>query len=196
MSNSAQVAVVRRLYEARGNPEVIRQVLAPDVRWEVVEGFPYSGVYVGLDDVLRNFFGRLFQDFESFVAVGTEFFESGDRVIALGSYAGRAEGPARVYRSFRSCVDLARWVDRAVATVCRYRSAGSCIGWVVSGGGGSRPNESLHRSRRWATPAVDFAEDFSSIARVRDGRGVARQEASAPMLGVGASMRASRPSTG
>jgi uncharacterized protein len=90
MSNSAQVAVVRRLYEARGNPEVIRQVLAPDVRWEVVEGFPYSGVYVGLDDVLRNFFGRLFQDFESFVAVGTEFFESGDRVIALGSYAGRA----------------------------------------------------------------------------------------------------------
>jgi ketosteroid isomerase-like protein len=90
MSNSTQVAVVRRLYEARGNPEVIRQVLAPDVRWEVVEGFPYSGVYVGLDDVLRNFFGRLFQDFESFVAVGTEFFESGDRVIALGSYAGRA----------------------------------------------------------------------------------------------------------
>jgi uncharacterized protein len=91
MSNSTQVAVVRRLYEARGNPEVIRQVLALDVRWEVVEGFPYSGVYVGLDDVLRNFFGRLFQDFESFVAVGTEFFESGDRVIALGSYAGRAK---------------------------------------------------------------------------------------------------------
>jgi ketosteroid isomerase-like protein len=91
MSNSTQIAVVRQLYEARGNPEVIRQVLALDVRWEVVEGFPYSGVYVGLDDVLRNFFGRLFQDFESFVAVGTEFFESGDRVIALGSYAGRAK---------------------------------------------------------------------------------------------------------
>jgi AIPR protein len=35
MLDSAQVAVVRRLYEARGNPEVIRQVLAPDVRWEV-----------------------------------------------------------------------------------------------------------------------------------------------------------------
>jgi ketosteroid isomerase-like protein len=65
MLDSAQVAVVRRLYEARGNPEVIRQVLAPDVRWEVVEGFPYSGVYVGVDDVLHNFFGRLFQDFEA-----------------------------------------------------------------------------------------------------------------------------------
>jgi ketosteroid isomerase-like protein len=80
MSESAQVAVVRRLYEARGNPDVIRQVLAPDIRWEVVEGFPYGGVYVGLDNVLRNFFGRLFQDFESFVAAGTEFLEAGDRV--------------------------------------------------------------------------------------------------------------------
>ncbi len=29
------IAVVRRLYEARGNPEIIRQLLAPDVRWEV-----------------------------------------------------------------------------------------------------------------------------------------------------------------
>jgi uncharacterized protein len=95
MLDSAQVAVVRRLYEARGNPEVIRQVLAPDVRWEVVEGFPYSGVYVGLDDVLHNFFGRLFQDFEGFVATGSEFFESGDHVIALGSYTGRVKATGR-----------------------------------------------------------------------------------------------------
>jgi uncharacterized protein len=97
MSNSTQVAVVRRLYDARGAPDIIRQVLAPDIRWEVVEGFPYSGVYVGLDDVLRHFFGRLFQAFESFVAVGTEFFESGDRVIALGSYTGRAKATGKAF---------------------------------------------------------------------------------------------------
>ena len=97
MADSAQVAVVRRLYEARGNPDVIRQVLSPDVRWEVVEGFPYGGVYVGLDDVLRNFFGRLFQEFESFVAVGSEFFESGDHVIALGTYTGRAKATGKEF---------------------------------------------------------------------------------------------------
>src|SRR5262245_3199613 len=95
MPDPPPVAIVRRLYEARGNPDVIRQVLAPDVRWEVVEGFPYSGVYGGLDDVLRNFFGRLFQDFESFVAVGSEFFEAGDHVIALGTYTGRAKATGR-----------------------------------------------------------------------------------------------------
>jgi len=90
MSDSPNVLIVRRLYEARGNPEVMRQVLASDVRWEVVDGFPYGAVYVGLDRVLRDFFGRLFTDFDEFVATGAEFFESGDRVIALGSYAGRA----------------------------------------------------------------------------------------------------------
>src|SRR4029434_2172091 len=95
MADSAQVAVVRRLYEARGDPNVIRQVLSPDVRWEVVEGFPHGAVYVGLDDVLRNFFGRLFEDFDEFVANGSEFFESGERVIALGTYSGRVRRTGR-----------------------------------------------------------------------------------------------------
>ena len=90
MSDSPNVSVVRRLYQARGNPDVMRQVLASEVRWEVVDGFPYGAVYVGLDSVLRDFFGRLFTDFDEFVANGTEFFEAGARVIALGSYAGRA----------------------------------------------------------------------------------------------------------
>lgn len=96
-SASVSVAIVRRLYDAHGNPEVIREVLAPDVRWEVVEGFPYGGVYVGLDDVLRDFFGRLFLAFDSFVATGSEFIESGDHVIALGSYTGRANATGKPF---------------------------------------------------------------------------------------------------
>jgi ketosteroid isomerase-like protein len=95
MPDSPDVAVVRRLYEARGNPDIIRQVLAPDVHWDVVEGFPYGGVYVGLDDVVGNFFRRLFQDCESFVAMGSEFFECGDHVVALGTYTGRAKATGR-----------------------------------------------------------------------------------------------------
>src|SRR5262245_18030113 len=56
MADSPNVAVVRRLYQARGNPEIIRQVLGREVRWEVVDGFPYGAVYEGLDRVLRDFF--------------------------------------------------------------------------------------------------------------------------------------------
>jgi uncharacterized protein len=49
MADSPNVSVIRRLYQARGNADVIRQVLASDIRWEVVDGFPYGAVYVGPD---------------------------------------------------------------------------------------------------------------------------------------------------
>jgi ketosteroid isomerase-like protein len=117
MLDSPNVSVVRRLYQARGNPEVIRQVLASDVRWEVVDGFPHGAVYVGLDSVLRDFFGRLFTDFDEFVANGSEFFESGEHVIALGSYSGRARRSGKRFRSFRSHLDIARRADCSVAAV-------------------------------------------------------------------------------
>ena len=39
--------------------------------------------------------GRLFRDFDEFVANGSEFFESGEHVIALGNYAGVREVVAR-----------------------------------------------------------------------------------------------------
>jgi uncharacterized protein len=89
-SPNENIAVVRRLYEARGNPEVVRQVLAPDVRWEVVEGFPHSDVYLGLAGV-ADFFTRLFSDFGNWHTEPSEFFETADRVIALGTYSARAK---------------------------------------------------------------------------------------------------------
>jgi ketosteroid isomerase-like protein len=95
---SDNVTVVRRLYEARGNPEIIRQVLAPDVRWEVVEGFPYSDVYLGLKGV-SDFFTRLFSDFEDWRTEPYEFFETGDRVIALGAYSAKAKATGKTFKA-------------------------------------------------------------------------------------------------
>jgi uncharacterized protein len=92
------IAVVRRLYEARGNPEVIRQVLAPDVRWEVVEGFPYSDVYLGLAGV-SDFFTRLFTDFEDWHTDPSEFFETDDHVIAIGTYSARAKATGKTFKA-------------------------------------------------------------------------------------------------
>ena len=93
------IDAVRRLYEARGDPEIIRQVLAPDVRWEVVEGFPFSDVYVGVNDVFGRFFARLFGDFEDWRTEPTEFFETDNRVIALGTYSARAKATGRTFKA-------------------------------------------------------------------------------------------------
>ena len=89
---------MRRLYEARGNPDIVKTVLAPDVRWEVVEGFPHSGIYQGFNGVF-GFFTRLFGDFEDWHTEPAEIFEAGDRVIALGFYSARAKATGKSFKA-------------------------------------------------------------------------------------------------
>ena len=93
-TQNKNITAVRRLYEARGNPDIIKTVLAPDVRWEVVEGFPHSGVYQGLNGV-SDFFTRLFGDFEDWHNEPEEIFEADDHVVVLGFYLAHAKDASR-----------------------------------------------------------------------------------------------------
>jgi uncharacterized protein len=97
-SESKNIMAVRRLYEARGNANIVKPLLAPDVRWEVVEGFPCSGVYHGLNEVF-DFFTRLFGDFEDWRAEPAEIFEAGDRVIGVGFYSARAKATGKSFKA-------------------------------------------------------------------------------------------------
>jgi ketosteroid isomerase-like protein len=60
---------------------------------------PDSDVYVGLDSVLQDFFGRLFAEFDEWVTEPTEFFEAGDRVFALGTYSARARATGKRFKA-------------------------------------------------------------------------------------------------
>jgi ketosteroid isomerase-like protein len=97
-TESENIVAVRRLYEAHGNPDIVKTVLAPEVRWEVVEGFPCSGVYHGFGGV-SDFFTRLFADFEDWRTEPAEIFEAGDRVIGLGFYSARAKASGRPFKA-------------------------------------------------------------------------------------------------
>jgi ketosteroid isomerase-like protein len=97
-SESKNIVAVRRLYEAHGNPDIVKTVLAPEVRWEVVEGFPHSGIYHGLNGVF-DFFTRLFGDFEDWHTEPAEIFEAGDRVIGLGFYSARAKATGKSFKA-------------------------------------------------------------------------------------------------
>jgi len=66
MADSPNVSLVRRLYEAQGNPAVIQEVMSKDIHYDIAVGFPYGGKYDGLDSVLKDFFGSLYQHFETF----------------------------------------------------------------------------------------------------------------------------------
>src|SRR5262245_14460962 len=87
MSDSSQIALIRKLYGARGNVNIFKSLLADDIEYDIAEGFPNGGVYRGIDTVVNDFFTFL-ADFDESYAEGDEDFESGDHVIVLGRYVG------------------------------------------------------------------------------------------------------------
>src|SRR5262249_26117150 len=87
MSDSSQIALIRKLYDARGNVNVFKSLLADDLEYDIAEGFPNGGVYRGIDTIVNDFFTFL-SGLDEFYAEGDEYFESGDHVIVLGRYFG------------------------------------------------------------------------------------------------------------
>ena len=98
MSDSSQIALIRKLYGARGNVNVFKSLLADDLEYDIAEGFPNGGVYRGIAGVFDFF--TFSADFDEFYAKGDEYFESGDHVIVLGRYVGVTKKGRRLKSRF------------------------------------------------------------------------------------------------
>jgi hypothetical protein len=92
MPDSPNVSVARRLYQARGNPDVIRHVLVSDVRWEVVDGFPYGAIYVALAGVLRVFLGASSQTLTTSLRTAPSFSSPATASSPSAAMRGVPEG--------------------------------------------------------------------------------------------------------
>jgi ketosteroid isomerase-like protein len=92
------IAVVRRLYEARGNPEVIRQVLAPDVRWES-RRLPQQQRLCRARSGARTFLQTTLRRLEDWHTEASEFYAANDRVFALDTYSARARATGRTFKA-------------------------------------------------------------------------------------------------
>jgi len=66
--------------------------MCSDIKWEIINGFPYGGEYNGLSSVLEDFFGKVMQHFEFWNDLPDEFIDAGDKIIVLGHYKTRAKG--------------------------------------------------------------------------------------------------------
>src|SRR5262249_46555031 len=99
MSDTSQIALIRKLYAAMGDVNSFKSLLADDVEYDIAEGFPNGRVYRGLDTTVSEFFPFL-ADFDEFYAKGDEYFESGDHVIVLGHYFGLSKKGRRVQSRF------------------------------------------------------------------------------------------------
>jgi len=87
MSDTSQIALIKKLYAAMGDVNSFKLLLANDAEWDITEGFPKGGVYRGLNKTISDFF-PFTADFNEFYAKGDEYFDSGDHVIVLGHYFG------------------------------------------------------------------------------------------------------------
>ena len=99
-SDTSQIALIRKLYDARGNVNTFKSLLADDLEYDICVGFPNGGVYRGIDSVVNDFFTFIVNDFDEFYAKGDEYFESGDHVIVLGRYFGVTKKGRRVQARF------------------------------------------------------------------------------------------------
>ena len=87
MSDTSQIALIKKLYAAMGDVNSFKLLLANDAEWDITERFPKGGVYRGLNKTISDFFPFM-ADFNEFYAKGDEYFDSGDHVIVLGHYFG------------------------------------------------------------------------------------------------------------
>ena len=91
MSN---VDIVKRSYEAfaRHDMDGVMGDMHPKIEWQQAQGLPHGGTYRGLDEVKRNIFDPLDEEWwDGFTAGPDEFLDAGDQVVVVGRYRATAK---------------------------------------------------------------------------------------------------------
>jgi ketosteroid isomerase-like protein len=92
MSN---VDIVMRSYDAfsRHDMDGVMGDMHPEIVWDQAQGLPHGGTYHGLDEVKRNIFDPLDEQWwDEFSADPDEFLDAGRNVVVVGRYRGTAKG--------------------------------------------------------------------------------------------------------
>jgi uncharacterized protein len=123
------VDLVKRSYAAfeLGDLDGVLGDLDPGIEWHQAQGLPHGGTYHGVDEVRKNIFDPLDEEWwDEFSAVPTEFLDAAGEVVVLGRYRGRAKGTGKQLDvpfvhvwtvrgekavRFRQFLDTAGWIE-------------------------------------------------------------------------------------
>lgn len=90
---STLVELVKSFYE---DDSKLFGALAPDVVWHETEGFPYGGIYKGVDAIFKAVFSHLDEDWENFAAHAEKVMPAGENaVLSYGYYSGIARNTGK-----------------------------------------------------------------------------------------------------
>jgi ketosteroid isomerase-like protein len=83
--------IIKSTYEGKTSEENGRNLaehVAEDISWTEAKGFPYSGIYIGLESIIKNVFIRLASEWVDYRFTPEDYVASDDKVVAYGSYTG------------------------------------------------------------------------------------------------------------
>jgi uncharacterized protein len=86
--------LVQRSYEAfaRDDLDAVLADMHPEIEWHQAQGLPHGGFYRGVDEVRRNIFDPLDEEWwDEFTAEPDEFLDAGSEIVVLGRYRGVAK---------------------------------------------------------------------------------------------------------
>jgi len=97
--SAENVAVIRDLYQAfaAGDVPAVLGAMSPDIVWNEAENFPYAdgNPYVGPEAVAGGVFARCIGEWDGFAVAMDDLLDAGDRVVAIGRYAGSCKATGR-----------------------------------------------------------------------------------------------------
>lgn len=73
---------------SRGDIAGMMADIDPRVRWTEMAGFPYAGTWIGPEQVVERVFNRLTAEWIDYRFTLERLIESGQTVVAVGTYSG------------------------------------------------------------------------------------------------------------
>lgn len=98
------LAIIKSTYEGKTSEEnggKLIEYASPTISWTEAKGFPYAGTFIGMEEVTKNVFGRLGQEWIDFKFTPEDYVASEDKVVVYGTYTGTFK---KTNKSFESRV--------------------------------------------------------------------------------------------
>lgn len=83
--------IIKSTYEGENSEENGRNLaihVSKNISWTEAKGFPYAGTYIGLDEITKNVFSRLGNEWIDYKFTPEGYVADGDKVVAYGTYSG------------------------------------------------------------------------------------------------------------
>jgi ketosteroid isomerase-like protein len=85
------IEIIKSTYEGKTSEENGKNLakhVAENVSWTEAKGFPYAGTYIGLENITKNVFYRLGNEWIDYKFTPEDYVASDDKVVAYGTYTG------------------------------------------------------------------------------------------------------------